>query len=171
MTQLYSRQGAYPAPLPFRIILPNGFTRTDPSTFTPEEIAAAGFTGPYTEPPYDHVTQVLEWVNGSYVVRDLPPPLPPPNWQLFKQFVISNPIINATLASALSGAPAAATALAPTLLACEQGQISDFAAAWAAVLTVAPLSATALAEIVSVAQACHLPAEFIATLIPGGGQT
>ncbi len=76
---LYSLHGARPEPLPFRITLPNGFTRTDPSTFTEDEIIAAGFTGPYTEPSYDPATEQLDWVDGVYSVVPLPPPPPEPD--------------------------------------------------------------------------------------------
>jgi hypothetical protein len=58
---LYSYRTCWPQELPFRIRLSDGFTRTDPSTFTSEEIADAGFTGPYTEPAYDPDTEVLNW--------------------------------------------------------------------------------------------------------------
>lgn len=75
---LYSFNGSRPAPLPFRITLPNGFTRTDPSTFTEDEITAAGFTGPYTEPAYDPTTQQLDWVDGAFVVIAKPPAPPEP---------------------------------------------------------------------------------------------
>lgn len=75
---LYSFNGCRPEPLPFRITLPNGFTRTDPSTFTEDEITAAGFTGPYTEPAYDPITQQLDWVDGAFVVITKPPAPPAP---------------------------------------------------------------------------------------------
>jgi hypothetical protein len=75
---LYSFQGSRPAPLPFRITLPNGFTRTDPSTFTEDEIRAAGFTGPYVEPPYNPATEQLSWVDGAFTVDPLPPALSKP---------------------------------------------------------------------------------------------
>jgi hypothetical protein len=75
---LYSLHGARPAPLPFRITLPNGFTRTDPSTFTEDEILIAGFTGPYVEPPYDPATEQLDWADGIYTVVSLPPAPPAP---------------------------------------------------------------------------------------------
>lgn len=78
MTLLYSHKGLRPEPLPFRITLPNGFTRTDPSTFTEEEIAAAGFTGPYAEPAYDPATEQLDWVDGAFVVAAKPPEPPAP---------------------------------------------------------------------------------------------
>jgi hypothetical protein len=75
---LYSFHGARPIPLPFRITLPNGFTRTDPTTFTEDEIASAGFTGPYTEPAYDPNTEQLEWVDGAFVIAVKPPAPPEP---------------------------------------------------------------------------------------------
>ena len=71
---LYSFNGNRPEPLPFRITLPNGFTRTDPSTFTEAEITAAGFSGPYTEPAYDPTTEQLEWSSiGTFVIVAKPP--------------------------------------------------------------------------------------------------
>lgn len=73
---LYSFNGCRPEPLPFRITLPNGFTRTDPSTFTEDEITAAGFTGPHTEPACDPITQQIDWVNGAYAVVTKPPAPP-----------------------------------------------------------------------------------------------
>jgi hypothetical protein len=38
---LYSHKNQYPQPIPNRIRLPDGFTRTDSSTFTPEELTAS----------------------------------------------------------------------------------------------------------------------------------
>jgi hypothetical protein len=75
---LYSFNGCRPEPLPFRITLPNGFTRTDPSTFTEAEISAAGFTGPHAEPAYDPTTQQLDWKDGAFVVIAKPPAPPEP---------------------------------------------------------------------------------------------
>jgi hypothetical protein len=53
MTALYSHQGQEPQELPERIRLSDGRSRTDSSTFTEEELANAGFTGPYNYPEYD----------------------------------------------------------------------------------------------------------------------
>jgi hypothetical protein len=65
---LYSLNGSRPATLPFRIHL-NGTTRTDPSSFTPEELKSAGFSGPYQEPEYNSKTQILDWNGNEYFVR------------------------------------------------------------------------------------------------------
>jgi hypothetical protein len=66
---LYSHKNQYPQPIPNRIRLPNGFTRTDSSTFTPEELTAAEYTGPYTLPEYDSKTETFDWTGTEFVVR------------------------------------------------------------------------------------------------------
>ena len=71
MSLLYSHQGSTPQPLPFRINLSNGFTRTDPGTFTEAELTDAGYTGPFTPPAYDAATQRLSWDNGEYLIVEL----------------------------------------------------------------------------------------------------
>lgn len=91
---------------------------------------------------------------------------PQPNWGAFKTAVMSHPAVNQSLADALALAPAAATALAPTLLACERGEMADFATAWAAVMSVAPLPVAAMGEMVALATANHLPAPFVQALQP-----
>lgn len=68
---LYSYQGERPAPLPERIELPDGFSRTDSSTYTAEELAAWGYTGPHEEPAYDPGTEVLEWDGEAFSVRPM----------------------------------------------------------------------------------------------------
>lgn len=65
MTALYSYQGQEPQGLPGRIRLSNGRTRTDSSTFTEEEIASAGFTGPYERPEYNSEIETQEWNSES----------------------------------------------------------------------------------------------------------
>ena len=63
---LYSLNGAYPKPLPKRIILSNGTTRTDPASFTPEEIADAGYVL-VPNPPNLLPYQKLTWSDGWFV--------------------------------------------------------------------------------------------------------
>jgi hypothetical protein len=71
MTQLYSRNNEWPQELPFRVTLADGSTRTDPSTFTAQELTAWGYNGPLTPPEYDAYTQVLEWTSGAFSVRPM----------------------------------------------------------------------------------------------------
>jgi hypothetical protein len=57
---LYSLRGAYPAPLPQRIRLSNGSTRTDSSTYTAEEIADAGYVQ-VPDMPMPNSVQKIYW--------------------------------------------------------------------------------------------------------------
>lgn len=66
---LYTKNNQYPKPLPFRITLPDGMSRTDPATFTPEEIEQAGYVN-VEYPPAANINQVVEWSAGTWVLRD-----------------------------------------------------------------------------------------------------
>lgn len=68
---LYSLNNQYPKPLPFRIKLSDGRTRTDPSTFTDDEIADSGYVL-VDNPPNITTNQVLSWSSEtlSWNVRD-----------------------------------------------------------------------------------------------------
>ena len=63
---IYTKNGSYPAELPFRILMPDGSTRTDQSTFTDDEIAAAGYVVADPKPEAD----VVDWVDGAWVSRE-----------------------------------------------------------------------------------------------------
>ena len=66
---LYSHKGQYPGPIPFRIVLPNGQTRTDPNSFTAEEVLSAGYVQvPY--PPTPNTNQILEWNGTTWTLKD-----------------------------------------------------------------------------------------------------
>jgi hypothetical protein len=67
---LYTKNGSYPNNLPFRIKLSNGLTRTDPTSFTPEEIADAGYIVVEDPPASIPDTQILEWSGTAWNVRD-----------------------------------------------------------------------------------------------------
>lgn len=69
--KLYSHNSQYPKPIPFRIRLSDGTTRTDPSSFTEEEIADAGYTE-VSEKPTITNNQILDWDRTAvdWVVRD-----------------------------------------------------------------------------------------------------
>lgn len=68
---LYSKNGQYPKPLPHRITLSNGTTRTDVSTFTAEEISDAGYVlAP--DPPDLGLRQSLKWDGSIWVVETKP---------------------------------------------------------------------------------------------------
>lgn len=60
---LYSYKNQYPTELPNRIRLSDGSTRTDNSTFTPEEIADAGYVE-VPDKPIVMQNEILDW-NGA----------------------------------------------------------------------------------------------------------
>ena len=66
---LYSHNGSYPTTLPNRIRLSDGSTRTDPNTFTAEEIADAGYVAAEDPPGYDTNTQRLDWDSDWAVIN------------------------------------------------------------------------------------------------------
>ena len=68
---LYSHNTTTPAPLPHRIRFADGSTRTDRTTFTADELTAAGYTGPYERPVCDPTTETVDWdaTALAYVVR------------------------------------------------------------------------------------------------------
>ena len=66
---IYTYKGHEPQPLPERIRLSNGLTRTDSSTFTEEEIANAGYTLAEDRPMIT-VFQNLSWNQTGWVVEN-----------------------------------------------------------------------------------------------------
>lgn len=65
---LYSHNGAWPTELPNRIILSNGASRTDKTTFTPEELADAGWVA-VSNPPVATWPNKLDWDGADWVIR------------------------------------------------------------------------------------------------------
>ena len=65
---LYTKNGSYPAPLPHRIVLSDGMTRTDRSSFTEEEILDAGYIA-VDNPPIADYPNKLDWDGNEWVIR------------------------------------------------------------------------------------------------------
>jgi hypothetical protein len=68
---LYSYKSQYPKPLPHRITLSDGRTRTDPSSFTVQEIEDAGYAAA-PDKPVANPWQNLNWTGASWAVSDKP---------------------------------------------------------------------------------------------------
>jgi hypothetical protein len=66
---LYSYKNQYPQPLPHRIVLSSGRTRTDASTFTRAEILDAGYV-PTTYPPQAEYPNRVDWTGTEWIVRE-----------------------------------------------------------------------------------------------------
>lgn len=58
---LYSYQAQEPKPLPNRVRLSDGSTRTSLYELSSTELLSLGFTGPYTQPSYNSATQKVVW--------------------------------------------------------------------------------------------------------------
>jgi hypothetical protein len=68
---LYTYKGRYPESIPFRIKLPDGRTRTDPLTFSPEELLSCGYI-PVPNKPEVESSKIVEWStqNFQWIIRD-----------------------------------------------------------------------------------------------------
>lgn len=69
---LYSYQNNEPQPLPYRIRLSSGLSRTDPATFTEQEIVDAGYVLITQEKPVPEQNQIVYWSKEDlmWIVRD-----------------------------------------------------------------------------------------------------
>lgn len=163
---LYSLRQQRPAPLPFRIRLSSGFTRNEPASFTAEEIADAGYVGPFTEPAYDAATEQLLWVDGAYVIEALPPPIPTPRWVDFSAIVMSLPAINVMLGAVLQAAPGLYGGLVVGLQNASEGDSRVFLNSWNAAHAMGLLSAELIDTVQELAAEYDLPEAFIEALAP-----
>jgi hypothetical protein len=163
---LYSRNNQRPAPLPHRIRMPDGFTRTDASTFTQEEIQAAGYSGPYTEPSYNSSTEQLLWVNGEYVIEALPPPPIVPRWVDFSAVVMALPSVNLMLGAVLQNAPGLYGGLVVGLQNASEGDSRVFLNSWNAAYTMGLISPELITTVQEIAGEYDLPEAFIGALEP-----
>jgi hypothetical protein len=166
MTALYSYLGSMPAPLPFRITLPSGFTRTDPGTFTQDEIAAAGYIGPIVPPGHNPETEYLAWVGGEYRVETLPPAEPEPRWQEFRAALRGMQDLQVLVATLAQVDPIGHLAIGVGLGQAAQGDTSTFTGVWAELLAAGLVTPAMAAAVAAMAVTFDLPAEFVAALAP-----
>jgi hypothetical protein len=163
---LYSFRQQRPAPLPHRIRMPDGFTRTDASTFTQEEIQAAGYSGPYTEPSYNSSTEQLLWVNGEYVIEALPPPPIVPRWVDFSAVIMAHPSVNLMLGEVVQNAPGLYGGLFVGLQNASEGDSRVFLNSWNAAYTMGLISPELITTVQEIAGEYDLPEAFIGALEP-----
>lgn len=88
------------------------------------------------------------------------------DWARFKRIALNSDTLNGIIATAYDSAPVAAGALASALLRAESGDVSDFADAWKTITRSVDVPAEVISGFVGVAQACQLPADFVAALSP-----
>lgn len=82
LTLYFSNGSDEPVPV-FELVLPGGFVRTNPETFTQDELNAVGLTGPYKKPAYDPSTQLVEWdaESTAFVVKSIPEKTDEEKWK------------------------------------------------------------------------------------------
>ena len=143
--------------------MPDGFTRTDASTFTQEEIQASGYSGPYTEPSYNSSTEQLLWVNGEYVIEALPPV---PRWVDFSAVIMALPSVNLMLGAVLQNAPGLYGGLVVGLQNASEGDSRVFLNSWNAAYTMGLISPELITTVQEIAGEYDLPEAFIGALEP-----
>lgn len=163
---LYSLHGSRPAPLPFRIRLSNGFTRTDPTSFTAIEIADAGYEGPFTEPDYNAATEQLLWVDGAYVIETIPPPIPTPRWVDFSAAIMAMSAVNVMLGAVLQTAPGLYGGLVVGLQNASEGDSRVFLNSWQAAIAMTLVSEELITTVQEIGGEFDLPEAFIEALAP-----
>ena len=146
--------------------MPDGFTRTDASTFTQEEIQAAGYSGPYTEPSYNSSTEQLLWVNGEYVIEALPPPPIVPRWVDFSAVIMALPSVNLMLGEVVQNAPGLYGGLVVGLQNASEGDSRVFLNSWNAAYTMGLISPELITTVQEIAGEYDLPEAFIGALEP-----
>ena len=146
--------------------MPDGFTRTDASTFTQDEIQAAGYSGPYTEPSYNPSTEQLLWVNGEYVIEALPPPPIVPRWVDFSAVIMAHPSVNLMLGEVLQNAPGLYGGLVVGLQNASEGDSRVFLNSWNAANTMGLISPELITTVQEIAGEYDLPEAFIGALEP-----
>ena len=143
--------------------MPYGFTRTDASTFTQDEIQAAGYSGPYTEPSYNPSTEQLLWVNGEYVIEALPPV---PRWVDYSAVVMALPSVNLMLGEVVQNAPGHYGGLFVGLQNASEGDSRVFLNSWNAAYTMGLISPELITTVQEIAGEYDLPEAFIGALEP-----
>lgn len=163
---LYSLNGGAPAELPFRITLPNGFTRTDPSSFTKEEIEEAGYVGPISIPTFDPTKESIVWDGEQFNVVDIPPAPPTPRWVEFSAAAMSDAAINEMLGGLISAAPGLYGGMIVGLKDASIGDSTVFVSSWKAAFDSDLVSDAALERVGELAEEYDLPQDFIDSLFP-----
>ena len=143
--------------------MPDGFTRTDASTFTQDEIQSAGYSGPYTEPSYNPSTEQLLWVNGEYVIEALPPV---PRWVDYSAVVMALPSVNLMLGEVVQNAPGLYGGLFVGLQNASEGDSRVFLNSWNAAYTMGLISPELITTVQEIAGEYDLPEAFIGALEP-----
>jgi hypothetical protein len=103
----------------------------------------------------------------AWELIEIPPAPPIPDWATFRSGLLTSADVAQAMTTArAAGAEPAATNLPMALRDAQGGQIAEFAACWGMVAAAGGASPEALAALVAAAEACNLPAGFVAALSP-----
>lgn len=103
----------------------------------------------------------------SWELIELPPAPPVADWGTFKAGLLDSEAVSQVMTAArAAGCEPAASALPVALEKAQSGNSSEFAACWGRVVVAGEATTEALAALVAAAQACNLPADFVAALQP-----
>jgi hypothetical protein len=103
----------------------------------------------------------------AWVLIEIPPAPPTPDWATFRSGLLTSADVATAMSTArAAGCEPAATNLPVALQKAEGGNPAEFAACWGLVVAAGGASPEALAALSAAAQACNLPADFVAALSP-----
>lgn len=158
---LYSLKGQYPQPLPDRIILSDGFSRTG-GNYTPEEIADAGYFA-VEVPSYDPNTHQLNWNGSEFSLELIPSPPPSPDWVKFSKSMFQDTEFNEFYNQLFTANPLVAGSLQVALSQASLGRTDAFAMIWGLISSNIPPEYKG--QWAGYAQNNHLPSAFIEILL------
>jgi len=140
------------APFDVFVVEPAAQPEHDPVTHRAQEITPVEIDGVWQ--------QVWELI-------EIPPAPPTPDWATFRSGLLTSADVAQAMTTArAAGAEPAATNLPMALKDAQAGQVAEFAACWGLVVAAGGASPEALAALVAAAEACNLPADFVAALSP-----
>ena len=121
--------------------------------------------------PGDGYELMTEQGFAAWLAQQPQPPIseppPEPAWDQFSLTALADPGLNLAVLAADPSVPNAARGLSAALLEAKlQGEYVNFAACWATVVSAAQIPPARVAELVALAQGCHLPQAFIDTISP-----
>lgn len=141
------------APFDVFVVAPTDPPEHDPAAFRPLEVEP--------EQAEDGTWQQ------SWDLVPIPPPEPPADWETFRAGLLTSAdVAQAMTVARAAGAEPAATNLPTALEKAQAGRPGEFAACWGLVVAAGGASPEALAALAASAQACNLPADFVAALQP-----
>lgn len=131
---------------------------------------------PTNPPQHDPATHRVEEVlpvetdgawQQSWELVPIPAPEPVANWGTFKAGLLDSEAVSQVMTAArAAGCEPAASALPVALEKAQSGDPSEFAACWGRVVGAGGASPEALAALAASAEACNLPAKFVAAIDP-----